>query len=122
MTGTWTHPENREVITRAAIEGLVATYRSSPRERQRRMAWDQLHRIGVQLHEITADLERKLWRGYEILEQDPDEAREERWRDWLKQYERACDALSLIEHRAVTNEPDKVTQRRDGTTELRVAS
>jgi hypothetical protein len=98
---TWTHPDSREVITRAAIEGLVSTYRSSPRERQRRMAWDQLHRIGVQLHEIVVDLERKLSRGYEILEQEPDEVREERWATWLSKYTSACDTLALIEEKVV---------------------
>jgi hypothetical protein len=113
MITSWTHPQSRDVITREAIERLVEAYQTAPRERQRRMAWDQLHRIGVQLHEIVQHLERKLERGDELLTGAYDAAREDRWLEWTARYESACDALSLIRWRVAENRPELVSERRE---------
>jgi hypothetical protein len=116
MITSWTHPQSRD-----AIEGLVSAYETSPRERQRRMAWDQLHRIGVQLHEVVQHLERKLERGDELLTGAYDEAREDRWLEWAAKYESACDALSLILWRVAEDRPELVSARRETGHERRAA-
>lgn len=113
MTTSWTHKPTGTVIDRATIETLVETCRSSPRPHARKAAWRQLQVIGVQLTEIIAGLEKKLERGHEILTATPDEAKEDRWLQWLIDLESACDALSLIEFRVVEKRPELVTQRRE---------
>lgn len=98
---TWTHKPTGTVIALATIESLVDTYWSHPRSAARKAAWQQLHTIGVQLTEIIRDLENRLYRGYDILAATPDDAKEDRWIDWLHSFEAACDARALIEDRVV---------------------
>lgn len=108
---TWTHKPTGVVIERATIETLIETYWNHPRIAARKAAWQQLHTIGVQLTEVIRDLDSRLTRGDEILKQTPDETKEDRWVEWLRSYENACDARALIEARVV-NHPE-LLQRQD---------
>lgn len=112
MTTSWTHKLTGTVIERSTIDALVSTWRNSPREHARKAAWRQLQVIGAQLHDVIADLEKRLNRGYDLLEAKPDEKREVMWARWLCQYEAACDALSQITYRVVERRPELVTERR----------
>jgi len=112
MITTWTHPTTGEVVSLNAIEPLIHQWQTTPRESVRRMAWDQLHRIGVQLDEIVADLGRDLSRGYDILDIAPSDENEARWLEWLQQYEAACDAQSLITYSVVEQNPKLISHRR----------
>lgn len=113
MTDRWTHKPTGTVIDRATIDALFYTWQSSPRPAARKAAWRQLHTIGVQLDEIIQDLERRLTRGHEVLNERYDISREDRWLGWLASHEAACDALSLIRYRVVDPQPELVTERRD---------
>lgn len=110
---SWTHKPTGTVIDCTTIDALITTCLNSPREQARKAAWRQLHTIGVQLDEIIQDLERRLTRGHEVLNERYDISREERWLGWLSQYETACDALSLIRYRVVDPQPELVTERRE---------
>lgn len=110
---TFTHPQTRQQITTETIDRLIASFRTSTSQRQRDAIHRQLLSIGVTLKEIADDLERRLERGYQILEAAPDEAREDRWAAWAAAYEMACDALSRIDYIALSDRPDLVTQRRE---------
>lgn len=107
----WTHPRSKETVSRDAIERLIQQWQTTPRESVKRMAWDQLHRFGVTLDEIIRHLERRLTRGDELLTETPDDAREERWLQWLSEYESACDARSLIEHTIADDRPHLISER-----------
>jgi len=113
MTDRWTHKPTGTVIDRTTIDVLIRTWHTSPRPAARTAAWRQLHTIGVQLDEIIQDLERRLARGHEVLNERYDISREERWLGWLSQYETACDALSQIRYRVVDSQPELVTERRE---------
>lgn len=113
MTDRWTHKPTGTVINRTTIDVLIRTWHTSPRPAARTAAWRQLHTIGVQLDEIVQDLERRLERGHEVLNERYDISREDRWLGWERQYCLACDALSLIRYRVVERRPELITQRRE---------
>jgi hypothetical protein len=98
---TWTHKPTGTVIDRATIDALVKTQWDSPRPAARKAAQRQLLTIGVQLTDIITDLEKRLVRGHEILNEAHDISREDRWLEWLRLLEEAYDALAVIEHRVV---------------------
>lgn len=115
-TASWTHKPTGAKIMRDTIERLIETYWSHPRSSARNAAWLQLHTLGVQLTEIISDLEHRLRRGDDILSATPDDAKEDRWIEWLAAYQSACDARSLIETRVVDHPELLQRQERRGTT------
>lgn len=109
----WTHPTTNQRITRAAVDQLIARFRTSSSARQRQAIERQLLALGVALREITADLERRLVRGDAVLQASPDPVKEERWLEWLASFEGACDAVAAIQFRALSDQPASLTQRRE---------
>lgn len=105
-------PETGQLIDVGNVVRLIKQYRASTRPHQQRAITNQLLAYGTALGRTRTALSKRLDVGMTMLDAKEDQAKQEKWDEWLVAYEDLCDLMSHLEYGVLLGRWDDVVERK----------